>query len=147
MPIIICVIILFVVLFIWPRIKKRFGERAATLGYGSTCTSTSALYQHVRLFQNICVTEDEDIYYFNEMFLEKYNLLIMSIGITRNYLAKEMSKEGAAFLMELDDEEIEELMPPVYCSDADIIERHFKNKPVEYYIHCNTMPIKLEPPD
>ena len=47
----------------------------------------------------------------------------------------------------LDDEEIEELMPPVYCSDADIIERHFKNKPVEYYIHCNTMPIKLEPPD
>ena len=102
------------------------------------------LYKNIRLFQHFKLhDEEEDYYIFNEMFYEAANLVIMTIGISHNYLRERMSTEIGGLMDEMDDEILEEFFPSIYCEDADIIERKNGQK-LDYYIRCHVKPIRFE---
>ena len=107
-------------------------------------STTKPLYKNIRLFQHFKLhDEEEDYYIFNEMFYEAANLVIMTIGISHNYLRERMSTEIGGLMDEMDDEMLEEFFPSIYCEDADIIERKNGQK-LDYYIRCHVKPIKFE---
>lgn len=95
-------LILEVVIIGYLTIRRRIEKKGAVLGHESTCTSTSALYEDVRFFQDVRLSDDlaegNFNYVFNEMFLESANLVIMTIEISKKDILQKLSLTDEVFV-------------------------------------------------
>lgn len=124
-------LILEVVIIGYLTIRRRIEKKGAVLGHESTCTSTSALYEDVRFFQDVRfsdnLAEGNFNYVFNEMFLESANLVIMTIEINKKDILRKLSFTDEVFAQLLDDDDWRDLLPSYYCEHTDVYEEWDKD--------------------
>ena len=144
---VIIILILEIAIIGYLTIRRRIEKKGAVLGHESTCTSTSALYEDVRFFQNVQLSDDLTegtfTYIFNEIFLKSANLVIMTIEISKEEILRKLSLTDDEFVQLLDEDDWQDLLPPYYCEHTDIYEE-WDNGVVGYKIRFRQPFIKFD---
>ena len=75
----------------------------------------------------------------NTMFYEKNNLILLTSKFIRRLYEEclESDKLDIETLQEWNDQEVINLIPPIYCADADVIKITFPDDTVLYKLHYN----------